>query len=66
MSQYPVPANVLLLYMLSQHQASKIGIIFYYVPIVTMLGEHYVYGTIRNAETVIGGGDRRTVLTSLR
>lgn len=50
-----VGANVLLLYMLSRHQASKIGIIFYFVPIVTIIGEHYIYGTIQSAETVIGG-----------
>lgn len=49
-----VGANVLLLYMLSRHQASKIGILFYFVPIVTMIGEHYIYGTRQSAETVIG------------
>jgi len=49
-----VGANVLLLYMLSQHQASKVGVIFYFVPIVTMIGERYVYGTAQSAETMIG------------
>ena len=58
-----VGANVLLLYMLSQHQASKIGMIFYFVPIVTMIGEHYAYGTRQNAETVIGAAI--VVLSSL-
>ncbi|MFX9165568.1 hypothetical protein ABTN87_19085, partial [Acinetobacter baumannii] len=33
-----VGANVLLLYLLSRHQASKIGVVFYFVPIVTMIG----------------------------
>lgn len=49
-----VGANVLLLYLLSRHQASKIGVVFYFVPIVTMIGEHYIYGTPQSAETVIG------------
>lgn len=49
-----VGANVLLLYMLSQHKASKIGVVFYFVPIVTMIGEHYIYGTSQSAETLVG------------
>lgn len=58
-----VGANVLLLYMLSRHQASKIGVIFYFVPIVTMIGEHYIYGTTQSAKTLIGAAI--VVLSSL-
>lgn len=49
-----VGANVLLLYLLSRHHASKIGIIFYFVPVVTMIGEHYVYGATQSVKTIVG------------
>ena len=49
-----VGANVLLLWMLSRHKASKIGVVFYFVPIVTMIGEHYIYGTAQSMQTLIG------------
>ncbi|MEH2549791.1 drug/metabolite transporter (DMT)-like permease [Bradyrhizobium sp. AZCC 2262] len=58
-----VGANVLLLYMLAQHQAAKIGVLFYFVPIITMIGEHYIYGTRQGAQTVIGAAI--VVLSSL-
>ncbi|WP_342726449.1 DMT family transporter [Bradyrhizobium sp. B097] len=58
-----VGANVLLLYMLSRHPASRVGVVFYFVPIVTLIGEHYIYGTAHSAEAVIGAAI--VVLSSL-
>jgi len=49
-----VGANVLLLYMLSRHQTSKIGVLFYFVPVATMIGERFIYGTRHSLQTVIG------------